>query len=384
MSAMDIAASLAEVRASEFPIVAQYTYLDCASEGPLPNRTVATIRGVAEAAQAPHLPQSKELPNYEQLARTRLARLIGADADDIVFTSNTTHGMNIAAQGIAYRLGDNIVVPEPEFPSLMFTFAHLAKRDVEVRFVAYEGAGPSIEAIMARVDDRTRVVACSGIMWNTGYRHDLEELGAACARRGCLLLVDGVQVIGARAIDVKAAKISTLATHGYKWLLSGFGIAALYVSPDALDQISPVFVGKQSFAQRSDTFDGRLDYQVDARRFVEGNLNKIGLAALATSLGLIEEIGIAAIEERGRLLAQRLFDGLQRKESVKIISSSDPHYRSAVTVFTLGSRDRDAVIVQQLEEQGIMIALRPRGLRVSPHFYNTEAEVDRLLGALPD
>ncbi|HEX5478212.1 MAG TPA: aminotransferase class V-fold PLP-dependent enzyme, partial [Dehalococcoidia bacterium] len=248
MSAVEVAGSLAEVRANEFPIVAHCTYLDCASEGPLPNRTVATIRDVADAAQLPHLPQSKALPNYEQLARTRLARLIGADEDDIVFTSNTTHGTNIAAQGIAYRPGDNVVVPEPEFPSLVFAFAHLAKRGVEVRFVAYEGAGPSIAAIMARVDGRTRAVACSGIMWNTGYRHDLEGLGEGCARRGCLLLVDGVQVVGARTIDVKAAKISTLATHGYKWLLSGFGIAALYVSPNALEQISPVVVGKQSFA----------------------------------------------------------------------------------------------------------------------------------------
>src|SRR5436309_101202 len=134
MSAVDVAGSLAEVREREFPIVEQCTYLNCASQGPWPNRTVAAVKEVVEAAQVPHLPRATSLPNYEQLARTRLARLIGADEDDIVFTSNTTHGMNIAANGIQYRPGDNVVVPQREFPSLSYTFAHLAKRGVEVRF----------------------------------------------------------------------------------------------------------------------------------------------------------------------------------------------------------------------------------------------------------
>jgi cysteine desulfurase/selenocysteine lyase len=384
MSAVDIAMSLRDVREREFPIVKECTYLNGASQGPWPTRTVEVVQQVVESCQLPHMKRATELPPYDQIARQRLARLIGADEGDIVFTSNTTHGMNIAVQGIAWRQGDNIVLPEREFPSLSYTMLNLRNRGVEVRFVPFAGAGPAVDAIMAQVDSRTRAVACSAIMWDTGYRADLETLGRRCAEAGCLLVVDGIQLVGARRTDVKATRVSTLATHGYKWLLSGFGIAALYVAPDAVDRISPTFVGVHSVDCAPDTFEGHLNWKPGAARYQAGGGNKIGWSALATSLGLIEEIGIDAIEERGRALAEYLYAGLARKEGVEIVSSPDPAHRCAIIAFTLGSRERDAAMVKQLEEQGIIVALRPLGLRASPNFYNTEDEIDRLLAALPD
>lgn len=384
MSAVDVAGTLSEVREREFPIVKEVTYLNGASQGPWPTRTVQAVQEVAAVCQLPHTKRATEQPPYEQIARERLARLIGAEPGDIVFTSNTTHGMNIAVQGIAWREGDNIVLPRREFPSLSYAMLHLKERGVEVRFVPFPGAGPSVDAIMAHVDSRTRAVACSAIMWDTGYRADLETLGARCAARGCLLIVDGIQLVGAGQLDVKAARVSTLATHGYKWLLAGFGVGALYVAPEAVERISPTFIGSQSVDAPPDTFDGTLNWKPGAARYQAGGGNRIGWAALATSLGLIEEVGIAAIEERDRMLAEYLYAGLTRKESVEIVSSPDPAHRSQIIAFTLGSKERDAAMVKELEEQGIIVALRPLGLRASPNFYNTEEEVDRLLAALPD
>ncbi|MHB8644772.1 MAG: aminotransferase class V-fold PLP-dependent enzyme [Thermomicrobiales bacterium] len=384
MSAVEVIASLREVREREFPIVRECTYLNGASQGPWPTRTVQAVQQVVESCQVPHLKPATSLPPYERIARERLARLIGADPGDIVFTSNTTHGMNIAVQGIAWREGDNIVLPRREFPSLSYTMLHLKERGVEVRMVPFLGAGPSVDELMAHVDSRTRAVACSAIMWDTGYRADLETLGRRCAEQGCLLIVDGIQLVGAGRVDVKAARVSTLATHGYKWLLSGFGVGALYVAPEAVDRISPTFIGSQSVDAPPDTFDGLLNWKPGAARYQAGGGNRIGWAALATSLGLIEEVGIEAIEERDRALAEYLYVGLARKESVEIVSSPDPAHRAQIIAFTLGSTERDAAMVKELEEQGIIVALRPLGLRASPNFYNTEEEVDRLLAALPD
>lgn len=384
MSAVNVAGSLREVREREFPIVRECTYLNGASQGPWPTRTMQAVQEVAAACQVPHLPKATSLPPYEQIARERFARLIGAEPTEIVFTSNTTHGMNIAVQGIAWREGDNIVVPQREFPSLSYTMFNLKERGVEVRFIPYQGAGPSVDEIMAHVDSRTRAVACSAIMWDTGYRADLETLGQRCAEKGCLLIVDGIQLIGAKQVDVKAARVSTMATHGYKWLLSGFGVGALYVAPEAMEQISPTFVGVSSVASSGDFFEGHLDWKPGAARYQAGGGNKIGVAALATSLGLIEEVGIAAIEERGRALGEYLYAGLQKKENVELVSSPDPAHRSAIICFTLGSKERDAAMVQELEAQGIIVALRPLGLRASPNFFNTEEEIDRLLAALPN
>ncbi len=158
----------------------------------------------------------------------------------------------------------------------------------------------------------------------------------------------------------------------------------VYVAPEAVDQISPTFVGVSSFASGGDGFEGHLNWKPGAARYQAGGGNRTGWAALATSLGLIEEVGIATIEERDRTLAEQLYAGLTRKESIEIVSSPDPRTAPPIAVFTLGSQERNAAMAQQLEEQGIIVALRPLGLRASPNFYNTEEEVDRLLAALPD
>jgi cysteine desulfurase / selenocysteine lyase len=382
-TAARIPTDAAPLRDEEFPILRDHTYLNAASQGPVPARTVRAIEEVAVAAQFPHTARAKALPAAEPVARERLARLIGAEPGDFVFTGNTTHGMNICAQGIAWRPGDNVVVPEHEFPSLAYTWFHLRERGVEVRFVPFAGAGPTIDEIMSHTDDRTRAVACSAITWNTGWRADLEGLGAACARRGVLLVVDGIQAVGARRLDVRAARISAMSFHGYKWLLSGFGLGALYVAPEAVDRIAPTFIGAQAVAGDSDTFEGHLNWKPGPARYGAGGLNRLGLAAYASSLGLLEEVGIAAIEERTTALAEGLYAGLRGRAGLRVVSSDDPAHRSAVIVFTTGDRARDAALVEELEGRGIIVALRPLGVRVSPHFYNTEADIARLLDALP-
>ncbi|HEX3721823.1 MAG TPA: aminotransferase class V-fold PLP-dependent enzyme [Nitrolancea sp.] len=364
----------------EFPILRERAYLNGAQQGLLPVRSVEAVRTAAEECLRPDLPTAP----YEQIARERLARLIGAQPEEIAFISNTTHGMNIAVQGIAWREGDNIVVPYREFPSLSVAMLHLRDRGVEVRLAPFSGAGPTVDDLMSHVNSRTRAVACSSITWDSGYRADLESLGKRCAEQGCLLVVDGIQLVGAGELDVKAARISAMSMHGYKWLLAVFGVAALYVAPEAIDQISPTFVGADSLGDGSDISAGVLNWKPGAGRYQAGSGNKLGLAALASSLGLIDEVGIETIAERNRMLGERLYAGLRSKESVETVSSDDPARRSQIVVFTLGTPDRDKEMVEKLEEQGIVICQRTLGLRASPNFYNSEDDVDRLLAALPD
>lgn len=376
--------TLSQIRA-EFPILQDYTYLNTASQGPWPSRTVQAVQAAASAMQYVNTPRGmpEHAPAVEQ-ARERLARLINARPEDIVFTSNTTHGLNIAAQGIDWRPGDNCVVPVDDFPSLSYAWSHLRLRGVEVRFVPWDGAGPSVATLMAAVDARTRAIACSAIKWDTGYRMDLEALGAQCATRGVLLVVDAIQAVGAQPVDVQAMRISALATHGYKWLLAGFGVGALYVAPEALEQIRPTFIGVQSVQIENMTpRPEQLTWLPTAQRYEAGGSNTIGLTALASSLGLIEELGVAAIAEHGRGLAELAYAGVQRKAALRLVSDADPARRSALIVFTCGSQAQDARLAQDLAARNIVVALRPLGVRVSPHFYNTEADIATLLDALP-
>ena len=378
-----ITPTILAAREQEFPLLREYTYLNAASQGPLPNRTVQAIQQVATAAQFPNTSHARALPNYEQEARERLARLIGADPGDLVFTGNTTHGMNICAQGIDWRPGDNVVIPGRDFPSLSYAWYHLTKRGVEVRQVPFAGAGPTADELLAAADNRTRAIACSAITWDTGWQADMEELGRRCHERGILLILDGIQAVAARRLDVKALRISALATHGYKWLLAGFGVGALYVAPEAIDRINPTFIGEQAVDAPASTFAGNLNWKPGAARYSAGGYNRLGVAALATSLGLIEEIGIDTIEAHSRALADIARAELQRRPGYEVVSSPDPTHRSAIVVFTTGSSEGDAALVRHLEDRGIIVALRPLGARISPHFYNTEEEVERLLEALP-
>lgn len=368
------------VRRQEFPIVEEYTYLNAASQGPWPKRTTAAVQRWAALSQYPNTDRILNEPAAEPQARARLARLINADPADLVFTGNTTHGMNICAQGIDWRPGDNVVLPAREFPSLGYAWLNLKQRGVEVRRVPVTGAGPALDDLIAATDARTRAISCSAISWDTGYRLDLERLGRHCAERGCLLIVDGIQAIGAVPVDVQAMRISAIATHAYKWLMAGFGIGALYVAPAAIDQIRPTFIGSQSVATVDDEVVEEFDWQPGAARYSAGGLNRTGLAGLNASLGLIEEIGIEAIAEHDRQLAERLYGGLSRQaDRLQIVTSNDPVHRAAIVTFTLGDQQRDAALVDELARRQVIVALRPLGVRASPHFYNNEAEVDRLL-----
>lgn len=376
--AIDIAALVER----EFPIAREFTYLSAASRGPWPNRTREAVTHFAEEAQFPsahRVDDSATPPPTQALARAGLARLMGAAEQDLVWTSNTSHGLNIAAQGIDWRPGDNVVVPVDDYPSLSFAFFNLEARGVEVRFVKFADVGPTVDDLMAATDSRTRAVACSSIRWDSGWRMDLEALGEQCARRGCLLILDGTQLVGARRLDVRAAKISALAVHGYKWLMAGQGIAALYVAPEAVEQIRPTFAGSGGYDGPIENFDAARPWKPGAGRYATGGNNPTGFAALASSLSLIEEVGIDRIEETNAALSERLHVGLARTEGVRVLSTEEPAHRSAIIFFTLGARERDTALVRALHAERIIVALRPNGIRVSPHFYNSEADIDRFV-----
>ncbi|MDZ4717288.1 MAG: aminotransferase class V-fold PLP-dependent enzyme [Roseiflexaceae bacterium] len=375
---------LHELREREFPITAEYTYLNAATQGPLPNITMRALEQAIGRAQFPGLDPAHRQSSLAELARTRLAGLLHADPHDLVFTSNTTHGLNICANGIEWHPGDNVVLPDREFPALMYTWLRLQSIGVEVRCVPWDGAGPSVDQLMAAVDSHTRVVSCSAVAWDSGYRMDLETLGRRCAEAGCLLIIDGIQAVGSLELDVRALPhISALSMHGYKWLLADFGLGALYVSPNAVEQIRPMFVGDQSVVDQNQMPHNPFEWQPGATRYSAGGTNTFGLTALATSLELIDEIGMPAIEAHNRGLAELLVQGLRRYEpNIRLISPADPARRSSIIVFTLGDRAQDEEMAQQLEQQRIIVALRRRGIRVSPHFYNTAADIERMLDAL--
>ena len=374
-------------REEELPVLRDHTYLNAAFHGPLPVCAIRALTRGVEELQFPGIARHRAMGEYgatlhaaETGVRERIARRIGADMSEIVLTSNTSQGMNICAQGLVCRPGDNVIIPADEFPSLTATWLNLRHKGIEVRIVPFSGAGPTTDEIMARVDERTRAVACSAIGWSTGWRADLEALGARCAARGVLLIVDGIQAVGVQQLDVKALRLSALAFHGYKWLMAGYGVGGLYVAPEALDRIAPTFISEGAIV---DEGPGEQDWQAGAQRYSLSNRDQPAFAALAASLEMQEAFGAREIATRSTALAEQLYAELSARGALRVVSASDPARRSAIIVFTTGNASGDAALVARLEQAKIMVSLRPLGVRVSPHFYNTEGDIARLLDALP-
>ena len=374
-------------REEELPVLRDYTYLNAAFHGPIPISAVEAMNRSVEALQFPGIARDGVAEEYgaalaaaERGVRERLARRIGAKPEEIALTSNTSQGMNICAQGLACQPGDNVVIPADEFPSLTAVWLNLRQKGVEVRIVPFDGARPTTDAIMAHVDGRTRAVSCSAITWSTGWRADLEALGTRCAERGVLLIVDGIQAVGVQDLDVKALRLSAFAFHGYKWLMAGYGLGGLYVAPEALDRIAPIFVSDGAIVSDD---PGEQRWREGAQRYSLTNRNQTAFAALSASLDLQEGYGAREIAARTSALAEELYAGIGAHPGLRVVSASDPARRSAIIVFTTGSADGDAALVARLERAKIMVSLRPLGVRVSPHFYNTEGDIARLLDALP-
>ncbi len=231
------------------------------------------------------------------------------------------------------------------------------------------------------MDSRTRVVAVSFVDWRTGARTDLHGIGALCRERGALFCVDGIQGVGALQLDVEAAGIDCMAVGGYKWLLAPEGCGCLFVSRRVLDRIRPVLLGWKSVRDADAYLPYHFELRSDAAKLEPGSSPHLAIHALGAALDLLFEVGPRAIEQRILQLTAKLIEGL-RHRGAQILSPLGEGQRSVIVLFRLGM-DSDALCTF-LNERGIIVRVRDGGIRASPHFYNDESDLDRLLGAVDD
>jgi selenocysteine lyase/cysteine desulfurase len=245
-------------------------------------------------------------------------------------------------------------------------------------FVEKDGPSTPLSSIERAMTARTRLVAVSHVEFLNGYRHDMNALGALCSSRGVLLTVDATQSLGVLPVDAPVWQADIVAAHGYKWLMAMHGIAAFYVSEQVQEIIQPTAPGRSSVRGGFESLDYALDWHPDARRFQSGGPNWIGMAAVGTSLGIVEAIGIKAASEQAVSVATTVLDGV-RQFGLESTSELNPEHRSQIVSFTTGSRDTDQHLVNHLKARKIAVGLRGKGIRVAAHFWNSREDADRLL-----
>lgn len=368
------------LRDTEFAAVAELAYLDHASDSPAPERTRRVIVERAELLSNP-LAQVRKREDYLADANERLAGLLNTAPDRFAYLTNAADATATIANGIAWQPGDNVVLVQGEYPSFVLPWLQLARFGVETRFAQPNGMATDIDAIEEVIDDHTRAVVISHVDFNSGYRNDLATIGILAHSHGALFVVDASQSLGAIPVDVTAWGIDALVCVGYKWLLAAHGIAVLFVSENAQEQIAPTAPGRYSVRSGWPFPRYDLDWADSAIRYQGGALNWIGVCALAESLGLLTELGKEWIAARVLELTDRLIEQLDASH-VEVTSNRDPEHRSSYLTFTLGSIERDDDLVDAGRAAGVFFGRRGGGVRVGTHFWNDQSDLDRLMALI--
>jgi selenocysteine lyase/cysteine desulfurase len=365
-----------------FPITEEYAYLNHAATAPY---SVPVARAMDDFIANRHRRGGLDSQKWEdrlEKVRGLVAQLIVADPEEIAFTSNTSHGLNIVASGIDWQEGDNLIGAETEFPANVYPWLNLQRLGVEMRFAPVRSNRILVKDIATLMDERTRLVALSFVEFATGFRNDLRAIGRLCRERGIYFCVDGIQGLGALDLKVTQSPIDFLATGGAKWLMGPIGTGFLYCRRALIERLTPTRVGWWGVVDRDDFFCYDSLLREDARRFEEGSLNFLGIHGLGASLELLLEIGIPHIEERVLGLTDHLILGLQERGyniTTPIASSQE---RSGIVCFNHPQHTLDD-LEKRLSEAKVVISKRGQIIRVSPHFYNDETDIDQLLDALP-
>lgn len=350
----------------EFPALSNWTYLNSATFGQMPRR--------ATEAVARHFGHRDEqacsdfLSWFDDADRIRGAagKLIGCQAEDVAFITNTSTGLATVVAGLDWKPGDRAVTLADEFPNFLYLPALLDRFGVEFVQTPWEN-------FQEAITPRTRLVALSSVHYTTGFRPPLADIARLLHERGALLFVDGTQSVGALRMNVGEIRPDVLAVHGYKWLLSPTGAGFLYVRPGLRERLPANVVGWRSHKTWRDVANlhlGAPEFKTDAEKFEGGMLDFPALYAMEASINLMLEIGPEEIERRVLGLAATL-RGMLRDLGAAVRDDD-----SQIVAGRFDGRDVPA-LARELKARRILVAARHGHLRVSPHFYNNEEDLAR-------
>lgn len=362
----------------EFPVTKHWAFFDHAAVAPLTSRAVVALHEYAQDLAANGVVNERRWRQRIEEARTSFGTLLNADPLDIAFIKNTSEGIGIVAEGFPWQSGDNVVIAAEEYPANQYPWLNLAHRGVEVRAVPSRGNRLLLDDIAAAINEHTRLVSLSFVEYASGFRNDLDALGALCRSRGVLFMVDAIQGLGVFPIDVANTAIDFLAADGHKWLLGPEGAGILYVRRECVEMLHAVGIGWNSVVGARDFATIDLKLKPNAGRWESGSPNVAGIVALGASLKLLVEMGIHDIQDR----VVELTDYLCEQLGPHVFSSRAPREKSGIVSLSFENAEVVNRKLRRCREAGIIVNKRAGRLRVSPHCYNSREELDLLVRVL--
>ncbi len=349
----------------EFPALTRWTFLNTATFGQLPRR--------ATDAVARHFAHRDELACADFLAwyddadriRAKIGRLINCAAEDVAFVPNASTALGLLLAGLDWRPGDHVLTLEHEFPNNLYAPGLLERIGVSTTACPWDRFYES-------VTDRTRLAIVSSVNYNTGFAPPLAEMAEFLHARGVLLFFDGTQSVGALRFDTARIQPDMLAVHGYKWLLSPNGAGFFYIAPQLRERLQPNVVGwrtHRDWRNVDNLHHGVPELVPSAEKYEGGSVSFALLYAMEASLDLMLEIGPDVIERRVLDLAGKT------REILCNLGAVVAEYHSPIVAARFENRDV-SVMARALKEQRVLVAVRRGHLRISPHLYNNEQDLE--------
>jgi selenocysteine lyase/cysteine desulfurase len=364
----------------QFPFIGKFVYLDSAHYTPYPIRVVNKINEFIESFTNDYLNLSKVNIYKARKLRETFGKLINSEPEDIIITSNTTHGINIFANGITLNPGDNnVAMLDSEFPAVVYPWLNQEKLGRASVMLIQSDKGYVNEALIKRtlIDYNIKVFNISYVQF-LGYRHNIKSIAEFCKKNNIFLVVDAIQATGICPIDVQDMSIDYLCTGNQKWMMSPAGLGFTYISKKYREYVQPTYVGTTSVNYDFDNFlDYKLEFNTDGTAYENSTLNTLAMIGTDEALKFFLELGVENIYNHIIEIHDRLIELLDSSK-YKIESDLSPPHRSNILIFSNVDQSKNKVIQKQLEEKNIFIALREGFLRVAPHIYNNYHDVELL------
>ena len=374
--------SLSELRSREFPWTADTIYLNNASIGPLPERTRHALELFNRKRAAPHRLPDRDLMATIAASRRLVAQLIGADTEEIALSINTGFGLSLAARALPLKPGDIVLASDKEFPANVYPWMLLKDIGVTLELVPTTAEGwPDEARLLERLTDpRVRVLAVSLVQFSNGYTIDLGRLSRETRAAGTYLVVDAIQGVGQLPVDLRETPVDILSCGAQKWLLSPWGSGFVYVRRELIRELRPAITGWMAF-EGTDDFSRLTQYddslRGDARRFELITLPYQEFAGMNASLDLLLSVGIDRVAEHLQALHAPVLQWAERT-GVRVVS---PSGKRGSGILCVAPNDVGRAF-RALKAARVVSSLREGAIRLSPHFYNTVEEMERVVELL--
>ncbi len=365
-----------------YPVNREFIWLNNCGVVPAGNHIVdAATRFLKGYAQKGILTDVASYQDVKRKIKTILAGLLGCRSEELALIHHTAEGMNFISHGLKLNPNDEIILLENEYPSNVYPWRHWESKGIRLR-TAPAGRRPSefMHGLRECINARTRLIAVSAVHWCTGMPLPLNEIGALCHDRGVVFVVDGAQGVGMRPIDVKRDHISYMAFSAWKWLMGPVGMGILYAPLENLENLEPIFIGTESVVRDEEYLPYKDQLKPSADRFTISTPNFNDWVYLLAALERLDAIGFDVVMKRIHELSAYLAQRLARI-GFQVLCDQFPEHPTGIVVCEKEGVDSEKAAAH-LKKNNIIAAVRLNRIRLAPHIYNSEAQLDRVIEVL--